>query len=243
MRLTVLGCSGSFPAADCGCSGYLVEHEGHAVAIDLGPGTVGALQHHLPLERLDAVVLTHAHADHWVDLTGLHVAARYGFDRDGIPVWGTSENLELATTLMVDLAPTFDWRVTGDGDRFAIGGLRFSLERTDHYIETLAVRVDASDGGSFVYSSDTGPEWSIASLGRGVDLALVESTFPTDEEAAGIKHLSASMAGAQARAAGAKRCVLTHFWPGTDRAEHAATGSAAYGAAVDIATPHQMYEL
>lgn len=243
MRLTVLGCSGSYPSPECGCSGYLVQHEGTAVAVDLGPGSLGALQRHLPIADLTAVVLTHSHADHWIDLTGLHVASKYGLDRDGVPVWGTRDNLGLARALLADLAPTFDWRVTGDGDRFAIGSLRFSLERTDHYVQTHAVRVDSPEGASLVYSSDTGPDWSIERLGRGVDLALVESTYVTDDEAAGIKHLSATMAGEQARAAGARRCVLTHFWPGTDPQEHARVGSAAYGAPVETASPHRIFEL
>lgn len=243
MRLTVLGCSGSYPAPDCGCSGYLVQDGDTSIVVDLGPGSFGALQRHLTIDRIDAVILTHSHADHWVDLTGLHVAARFGMGIEGIPVWGTAENLTAARALMDDLSPTFDWRVTGDGDAFAIGSLRLTLERTDHYVQTHAIRCDAADGRSMVYSSDTGPDWSIERLGRGVDLALVESTFPTDGQADGIKHLSASMAGEQARAAGAARCVLTHFWPGTSLDEHARVGSAAYGAPVEIASPHRTYEL
>lgn len=243
MRLTVLGCSGSYPGPECACSGYLVEHDGIAVAIDLGPGSLGVLQRHVDLADLSGVVLTHAHADHWVDLTGLHVAAKYGLDRKGLPVWGTAENLQLAMALMADLEPTIDWTITGDDDRFAIGGLRFSLARTDHYVQTHAVRVDATDGTSLVYSSDTGPEWSIEQLGRGVDLALVESTYPEDRQALGIKHLSASMAGEQARAAGARACVLTHFWPGSSLDAHERAGSAAYGAPVDIATTDRTFRL
>ncbi|MBU3701890.1 MAG: MBL fold metallo-hydrolase [Acidimicrobiia bacterium] len=243
MRLTVLGCSGSYPAADCACSGYLIEHEGTAVAVDLGPGALGALQRHLDLAHLSGVVLTHSHADHWVDLTGLHVAAKYGLDRTGLPVWGTAENRQLALALMADLEPTVEWTITGDDDDFAIGGLRFTLARTDHYVQTHAVRVDAADGTSIVYSSDTGPDWSIEHLGRGVDLALVESTYVDEESAAGIKHLWASLAGEHARAAGAQRCVLTHFWPGTAAADHQRAGSTGFGGPVLVASPHSTFEL
>ena len=94
-----------------------------------------------------------------------------------------------------------------------------------------------------VYSADTGPEWSIENLGRGVDLALVESTYETDEEAEGMKHLSARAAGEMSRAAGAKRCVLTHFWPDSDLSVHSRNGESAYGAPVALASPHERYQL
>ena len=243
LSLTVLGCSGSYPAPDCPCSGYLVSYEGTHVAVDLGPGCLANLQRHLAIPDVTGVVLSHAHPDHWVDLSGFHVALKYRFGREAVPVFGTSENRAKALLVLGALEPTLDWNVTGDGDRFGIGPLRFTVERTDHYIETLALRVDAPDGTALAYSADTGPDWSIARLGRGVDLALVESTYGTDEEAEGIKHLSAGQAGAMARAAGARRCVLTHFWPGSDRALHARNGEAAYGAPVTIASPNERYDL
>ncbi len=243
MRITVLGCSGSYPGQDCPCSGYLVQEGGTSVVVDLGPGCLASLQHHLDLSEVTAVVLSHSHADHWSDLAGFHVASRYRFEREGIPVWGTAETREIAQLMPGNLEPTFDWRVTGDGDDFAVGPLRFRLERTDHYVETHAMRIDSVDGGSMVYSADTGPDWSIERLGRGVDLALVEATYGTDEEAVGMKHLSARAAGEMARAAGARRCVLTHFWPQSDLSVHARNGESAYGAPVALACTHERYDL
>ena len=243
MRITVLGCSGSYPGQDCPCSGYLVQEGGTSVVVDLGPGCLASLQHHLDLSEVTAVVLSHSHADHWSDLAGFHVASRYRYEREGIPVWGTAETREIAQLMPGNLEPTFDWRVTGDGDDFAVGPLRFRLERTDHYVETHAMRIDSVDGGSMVYSADTGPDWSIERLGRGVDLALVEATYGTDEEAVGMKHLSARAAGEMARAAGARRCVLTHFWPQSDLSVHARNGESAYGAPVALACTHERYDL
>lgn len=243
MTLTVLGCSGSYPGADCPCSGYLVRYGDTAVAIDLGPGCLSNMQRHIGLPDLDAVVLSHAHPDHWIDLTGLHVALHHRYGREGLPVWGTAQNREMAMLVTGSFEPTFDWRVTGDGDSFAVGDLRFTLSRTDHYIETHAMRIDDPDGGSIVYSADTGVDWSIESLGRGFDLALLEATYGTDEERGEILHLSAADAGAMARSAGARRLVLTHIWPGSDPAVHSSNGEAAYGAAVTIASPNERYSL
>lgn len=243
LSLTVLGCSGSYPGADCPCSGYLVRHGSTAVVIDLGPGCLSNLQRHLELPALTGVVLSHAHPDHWVDLTGLHVALTHRFGQVGLPVHGTAQNRGMASLVTGSFEPTFVWHDTGDEDSFTIGELRFTLSRTDHYIETYAIRVDSPEGRSLVYSADTGPDWSMESLGTGVDLALLEATYGTDEERGELLHLSASDAGAMARAARARRLVLTHFWPDTDLAVHARNGETAYGAAVTIASPNERYIL
>lgn len=243
VSVTVLGCSGSYPGADCACSGYLIRHEQTVVAVDLGPGCLANLQRHIAITDLTAVVLSHSHADHWIDLTGLHVAMRYRFESRNFPVWGTAETLALANAVPGNLEPTFDWKVTGDGDEFAVGSLTFRTEATDHYVETLAMRIEASTGESLVYSADTGAGWSIEVLGRNVDLAIVESTYPTDEELGDVKHLSASMAGEMARAAGARRLLLTHFWPDSDRAAHSARAQATYGEPVLIAADNKRFEL
>jgi ribonuclease BN (tRNA processing enzyme) len=243
LTVTVLGSSGSYPAPDCPCSGYLVSDGTTHVAVDLGPGCLANLQKHLELPRLDGVVLSHAHPDHWVDLTGLHVALAHRYQLEGLPVHGTRQNRQMAELVSSGVNPTFDWRDTGDGDEFALGSLRFRLSATDHYVETHAVRVDSADGSTLAYSSDTGPAWELSALGDGIDLALVEATYGTDEEAVGIKHLSAAQAGATARAAGARRLVLTHVWPGSDPSVHRRLGEAAYGAPVTIASPHERYQL
>ena len=140
LTVTVLGCSGSYPAEGDACSGYLVQSDGFNLVVDLGPGTLANLQRHAPLPEIDAVVLSHSHPDHWTDLAGLRTALRYRFGCEGLPVYGTSDTHELAAALTSSLEPTFDWHHTGDGDEFELGPFRLRLSRTDHYVETLAVR-------------------------------------------------------------------------------------------------------
>ena len=78
MELTVLGCSGSFGGrGGNACSGYLLQSGDTSIWIDCGNGTFGHLQEHLEMEKLTAVVLTHGHPDHCVDIYGLHVMLRY----------------------------------------------------------------------------------------------------------------------------------------------------------------------
>jgi ribonuclease BN (tRNA processing enzyme) len=244
LTVTVLGCSGSYPAEGDACSGYLVQSDGFNLVVDLGPGTLANLQRHAPLPEIDAVVLSHSHPDHWTDLAGLRTALRYRFGCEGLPVYGTSDTHELAAALTSSLEPTFDWHHTGDGDEFELGPFRLRLSRTDHYVETLAVRVDdPTTGRSLAYSADTGPGWSLAKVAKDVDLALCESTYPTDEDADGILHLSAQQAGAMAKDADVRRLVLTHLWPGTDVDAHRREGSAAFGREVDVARTNARYEL
>jgi ribonuclease BN (tRNA processing enzyme) len=244
VTVTVLGCSGSYPAEGDACSGYLLQSESCNVVLDLGPGTLANLQHYIDLPDLDAVVLSHSHPDHWTDLTGLRTALRYRFDHEGVRVFGTAETRDMAAMLATSLEPTFVWRTTGDGDEFEIGPFRFRLARTEHYVETLAVRVDERDSGrSIAYSADTGPGWSLSKIATNADLTLCESTYPTDGEAEGVLHLSARQAGAMAKAANVGRLVLTHLMPGTVVEDHRREGSAAFGRPVDVARTKARYEL
>lgn len=240
MRVTVLGCSGSFPGPGAACSGYLVETPHATVVIDLGSGTLANLQQHADLAGVDAIVLSHAHPDHWVDLSGLEVAYRYAKVREGVPVYGTPQTRRRAELLLGELEPTFAWHDIADSSYATIGDLTLDFSATDHYVDTLAVLATAG-GVRLAYSADTGPAWSFEAFGVPVDLAVCEATFLAEREDEGILHLSARQAGAMARAAGVQRLVLTHLEPGTDPDRSRAEGSSAFGGPVDVASEHAVY--
>lgn len=242
LTLTVLGCDGSYAGPGGACSGYLVSSGDTYVWVDCGPGTLANLQRHVDLGALTAVVVTHSHPDHWSDLPAAYIALGYYFDRTGVPVYGTAdtrERLRVARGGHID--DVFDWHTITDGSSFAVDGVDMSCAVTDHPVETLALRI-AADGASIGYTADTGSAWSVATLGSGLDLLLCEATFPEDR-AGEFPHLTASEAGAAARAAGVDRLVLTHLLPGSNHdvaRDHAAR---AFGRDVEIATIDARYDL
>jgi ribonuclease BN (tRNA processing enzyme) len=237
LELTVLGCSGSYggPLINA-CSGYLVRSADTTIWLDSGNGTFGHLQQHVDIEDLTGVVLTHEHPDHCVDLYGLHVLVRYGIDRKPIPVFApVGLEAHLGALVGGDWGGAFEWNTVGEGDHTDVGALSLAFSRTDHPPPTYAVEVTAHDT-RLVYTSDTGPGWSVEAFGGGADLVLSEATY-LEHDGPPI-HLTAQEAGSAAREAGAKRLMLTHLQPHVDQHRAVEEGSDAFGQAVMLAAPH-----
>ncbi|MGH9149015.1 MAG: MBL fold metallo-hydrolase [Acidimicrobiales bacterium] len=237
LTVTVLGCSGSYSGPGAACSGYLVQGAGATIWLDAGPGTLANLQRHVALDAVDAVVLSHEHPDHCRDIEGYYVACRWVVPRERVLVMappGVRQHCYYQD-------PPLEWKDVGDGDQAVIGGLGLTFSRTDHPAETLAVRIDG-DGCSLAYTADTGPGWSLRALGRGIDLALCDASVLADKEGT-APHMSARQAGADARAAGVGRLVLTHLQPTTDPALARAEAAAAFGADVEVATTGAAWSL
>ena len=234
----MLGCSGSFGGSGgAACSGYLLQSGDTSIWMDCGNGTFGHLQEHIDVRDLTAVVLTHGHPDHCVDIYGLHVYLRYGLGIQNLPVYAPEGLEKFLLSLVSDWGNTFEWVVVGDGDTARVGDVDLRFSRTDHPPPTFAVEASA-DGKRMVYTADTGPEWTVGAFGSGADLVLSEATYLHDQKAPDYAHLSAKEAGIGAREAGAHRLVLTHLWPGLDRRRAVAEGSDAFGESVILAAPH-----
>ena len=234
MELTVLGCSGSYGIANGACSGYLVREGDTAIWMDCGNGSFGNLQRHIDPAELTAVVVTHIHPDHCVDLYGLHVMFRYGLERTGFPVFAP-EGTEAAMGALAGWGDAFAWSVIDAGAPTAVGDLQLAFSRTDHPPPTYAVEITNAAERRMVYTSDTGPEWSVEAFPAGADLVLSEASYRHDDRRSPI-HLSGVQAGEAARAAQAQRLVLTHLWPEVDPTVVREEGSEAFGAETTLAT-------
>lgn len=242
LTLTVLGCDGSHAGAGGAASGYLVRSwaTGTSVWMDAGPGTFANLQRFCDPLTLDAIVLSHQHDDHWTDIQGFLIMARWtrGFHR--LPVIMLAAP-GIRERLVEDFEGILDWREVGDGDGATVGDLELSFSRTDHPPPTLAVRV-GGPASALGYSADTGPAWSLEAFGPGLDLALCEATYTKDHEETTI-HMSGRQAGMTAKAAGARRLVVTHRWPTISAAAVAAEAEEAFGGKVETAAVGRGFSL
>lgn len=236
LSLTVLGCDGSYPGPGGASSGYLLRGGGATVWLDCGSGTLAALQTHVGLDEVDAVVISHEHPDHRNDIEGFAVACTYVVPRAGIPVFAPAG---VHAHGYHTGPPALDLTEVTDGSTFLVGAMAFTASRTDHGPETLAVRVEA-EGRSLGYTADTGPAWSPARLGPPLDLLLSEATYTSDHEGES-QHLSGRQAGKLAREAGARRLLLTHRWPTIDPAVLRAEAEEAYGGPVELAEAGATY--
>jgi ribonuclease BN (tRNA processing enzyme) len=241
VTLTVLGCSGTYPGDGGACSGYLVRSPDASIVVDLGAGTLANLQRHLAIGEIDAVVLSHVHPDHWLDLPVLRNAMRYVLGLGGLPIYGTAETWLMAEVIIGELPPTMLWHNIDESSVVEVGDQVLRFSRTDHPVETLAVRVDAA-GRSLLYSADTGSAWYPGETGADVDLMVCEASLPTEHEGQ-VQHLSARQAGKLARTLGAGRLVVTHVVPGVDAEAQLRIAGQAFGGPVELATANRSYEV
>jgi ribonuclease BN (tRNA processing enzyme) len=224
VKLTVVGCAGSFPGPDSPASCYLVEHEDTRILLDLGNGALGALQKYVDMYAIDAVLLSHLHVDHSIDLCSYYVARKYHPDgaRTRIPVFGpsgTAERMAAAYGLPVKpgMHDEFNF-MRHDPDPTMIGPLRIETARVAHPVETYAIRVSA-DGSSLVFSGDTGPTPALVDLASGADVALFEASFVEQPGNPVDLHMTGAEAADHANRAGVGRLVLTHLvaWNDNER--------------------------
>ncbi|HEV2769028.1 MAG TPA: MBL fold metallo-hydrolase [Solirubrobacteraceae bacterium] len=252
MRITVLGKSPSWSDAGGACSGYLVEEGVTALLLDCGNGVFGKLREHRPYAEIDAVVISHLHADHFLDLVPFSYALTYGPGAGGarpalhlppdgraglrrvVGTWGPEELVEGAFTV----------REYHADETLQIGPLRVRFTRVPHFMVTHAVEVSTGAGARFTFGADTGPSDDLVTFAAATDLLMLEATVAEpepDPEPRG--HLTPAEAGEHAARAGARRLVVTHLTDETDPAWALGEVRRAYDGPAELAAQGAVYEL
>ena len=236
-QLTVLGSCGAFPEPGRACSGFAIDWDGYRLVLDLGYATLPRLLAHWPDGAVDAVAVTHEHPDHCIDLHGLFRRRYYGApSQPRLPLYCPPGVLDRLTGLEpdVDLTTVFDPHPLPG--RYQVGPFELTGVTLPHFVPTAGIRLQAGPA-ALAYSGDTGPDPALAELGRDTDLFIIEATDRSGETERPTRNLLTSAeAGRSGRQAGTRRLMLTHFWPGNDRAASIATATAEFGAPVLAAT-------
>jgi ribonuclease BN (tRNA processing enzyme) len=254
MQLTILGRSPASPNPGEACAGYLVEGGGVRLLVDVGPGVVAQLVRRHHPDELDAVVVSHMHADHMLDL----VTLRYVYPWRARP---KDERLRVflppgSADQMHDLAKgagssrhfeaCFRLAEHDGTSPLSFGGLSVTPVRTQHYIPCWGFRFEA-DGRRLAYTADTAPCGGLEDLATEADLLLSEATLRSlDEDAAPPEprgHLTPAEAGSAARAGRSRRLMLTHFPVDGDGSWARDLASETFEAEAEIAEPSATTEV
>ncbi len=247
----MIGCSGSYPGPDSPASCYLLEvDEGERtwrVLIELGNGALGALHSYIDPLTVDAVLLSHLHADHCLDLCGYYVMRKYHptGPQPRIPVWGppgTADRMARAYDLPLDPGMHEEFEFMTYEGPFQIGPISVVPVPVDHPVDAFGLRITA-DGTTFGYSGDTGPCEGLDQLAADVQLLLAEASFRTIDDNPPHLHLTGTDCGSVAARIGVPLLVLTHIPPWFDKQTALAEARRVFSGPVELAAPGVVYEL
>lgn len=252
MRITVLGKSPAWQDAGGACSGYLVEAGGRCTLLDCGNGVFAKLRAARDFTDVQAVVISHLHADHFFDLVPYAYALAYSHQaraagarpllyappgardvfRRVTGAWDAEELIE----------SSFELHEYDAAQELALDPLTLRFHEVPHFIRTHAVQMRAG-GATFTYGADCRPNEAIVDFARGTDLLMLEATLEAPEEGGSRGHLTPAEAGEHARRAGARRLVLSHISGDHDPAWACAEAERTFGAPVELAAEGAVYDV
>ena len=263
MRITVLGKSPSWQDADGACSGYLIQQGETTLLLDIGNGVFGKLRRFVDYVDVDGLVISHLHADHFLDLVPYSYALTYAPRQQPVPVhrWPGTDN----PARPVLHAPTgarevfrqvcdawgppdlienaFDLHEYDASATIDVGPLRLRFAEVPHYLKTHAIEITAEGSGRFVFGADSRPTDDLIEFARGADLLMVEATLPRPERQGPRGHLTPEEAGDHGKRAGVGRLVITHFSDELDEQWAHAEAERGFEGPVDVAREGAVYDV
>jgi len=244
LRVTVLGKSPSWQDAAGACSGYLVQQDGFTLLLDCGNGVFSKLRPVVDYVDVDAVLITHMHADHFLDLVPFSYALRYAPRQQPVAVggWPGTQAPARPQLYVPPGASEVLRRVVGCwgnddliADELSVGPLSVRFCEVPHFVTTYAVEL-TSNGSRFTFGADCRPNQELVRFARDTDMLLIEATLPRPERDGVRGHLTAREAGEHGRSARARRLVLTHYSDELDPEWTRAEAADSFGGPVEMAT-------
>jgi ribonuclease BN (tRNA processing enzyme) len=212
MNVTILGQWGAYPAAESANSSFLVEQDGFYLLVDCGSGVLSQIQKFIPLEQLDALILSHYHHDHIADIGplqyGMLIQTQLGNRDSALRIYGHGQDKEKFDSLSFDSYTV--GKEINETDERRIGPFQITFSKTVHPAYCLAMRISAG-GHSLVYTADT--EWSdeLVTFAQNAELLISEASLYNEQYGKVKGHLTSGEAGDLAKKANVKRLVLTHL--------------------------------
>lgn len=214
MEITLLGISGGYPAPGGATSGYLVRSNGKNILLDCGSGVLSKLFRHTSLDKIDAIILSHYHADHISDISVLKYAVamnrQNGMDLPNLIIYGPATPESLAATVWDD--PGFSYKRIDADTILDLFGLSVSFVRTNHSVECLGIRIEKGTK-IFAYTSDALFSSDLVGLCRNADLAIMDCGCLEKDRQSGMVHMAPADCYRLFQDSGAKQVVLSHLVP------------------------------
>ncbi|GAA1914059.1 MBL fold metallo-hydrolase [Streptomyces durmitorensis] len=250
LRLTVLGSATPYPSVDNPCSGYLVSRGDTRVWVDAGSGTLAQLQRHVRIDELDAIWISHLHADHSADLLTAFYGALYADVRLAAPIplygppgiAGRLAHFLTNTATRSPVEAAFDVHELYDGHQVRVGALTLTSRAVAHGMPAFALRIEAA-GSSLVYSGDTAPCANLTRLAEGCDVLLCEADSAERPSEGEQVHHTPEDAGDTADAARAGRLIVTHVGRSLTPGQAVARAATRFDGPVDHAAPGAVFSI
>lgn len=251
-QLTILGGSAAGIGTDQGCSGYLLDIDGTTIVLDLGPSTLIELRKHTDYRELDAIVISHLHMDHVLDLFILRFMLNYNpvkanrkiplyLPPDGIAFMAKAADLWATDPDEVDdyFTGVFEMQEYDPAQPLTVGSATITFAETAHVIPCWAMRIQPGDGEDLVYTADTGIGVDLDEFASGASVIIADSASALDDQPAVIEgvHFNAPRAAEFASRAGCDHLILTHQWEERDPLRNLEVARKHFQGRISIAIP------
>lgn len=254
MKITVLGTSAAYPGTSEACTGFLLQTAGLNIVIDMGTGTLGNLQKHIDLRDVNAILISHMHADHFFDLIPYRYALQYGLDYDisrgKIDLFLPPEGRKTLNTVVSPYSESetffedvFTMHEYVPNNPIMYHDIWLEFIPVQHFIPCYGL-ILKSEGKIISYSSDTGPCESLDEIAKDADFFICHAgACLINGKVSEYGHMAPSIAGEIARKSGTKRLILSHLWPECDEQTTISAASATFGKDVELARSSKTYDL